>query len=121
MNCIVLLFLLGCCGGWGNRSGCGTGNCGCGCGNDCCGNDRDRGRRDGCCGNGRDVRGLPCDRGTPGRGRDCGCMEEHRHEHDDCGCAADVRESCEVPGMIPPPWQEYPGFHHRDGGEDCEA
>ncbi len=29
MNCIVLLLLLSCCGGWGNDCGCGN-RCGCG-------------------------------------------------------------------------------------------
>lgn len=125
MNCIILLFLLGCCGGWGNGCGrsCGCHSCGCDC--DRCG-DGGRGncgcgRADDCRGNGRGRGTMPgcCDRRDSDRRG--GCEEEHHHKHEDCGCAADSRESCGVPGMIPPPWQEYPGFSHRDDRDDCEA
>lgn len=114
MNCIILLFLLGCCGGWGNGC-CGRGcggrrSCGCDHVDERCGSGRERGAMPGC-----------CDRRDSGRRNDCGCEEERRHEHEDCGCAADARESCEVPGMIPPPWQEYPRFSHRQDKDDCEA
>lgn len=152
MNCIILLLLLGCCGGWGN-DGCGRmtnrGNC---CGREACCNkmpdrrDRDCDRREPC---GRDCdrdcdredscrgdRDRDCDRGDScrgDRGRDCdrreSCGRERENRQDDCcceersacGCAQDERESCDVPGMIPPPWQEYPRFPRRDRGEDCEG
>lgn len=111
MNCIILLLLLGCCGGWGN-DGCSCAACG------------DNGCRRGVC-RGRMTERRDCGRGEPcgrdcdrdrGRGEPCG-----RDCDRDCGCAQDDRESCDVPGMIPPPWQEYPKFPRRDRGEDCEG
>ena len=135
MNCIILLFLLSCCGGWGNGCGmsysdgnsCGTCSCGnrdnCGHGNGCgrTGGEHHHGR------GGSDRRGP--------EGRECGrqkecccqeerpCCEEERpcREADECGCGREDRDGREAPGMIPPPWQEYPRFPRRDGGEDCEA
>lgn len=81
-----------------------------------------RGNRDGGC-DGRDSRRMNdcCDGRNSGRMNDCGCEEEHNHDHDDCGCSANNRESCEVPGMIPPPWQEYPAFPRRDRNDGCNG
>ncbi|MCI9436679.1 MAG: hypothetical protein HFH85_05835 [Lachnospiraceae bacterium] len=111
MNCFILLLLLGCCG-WGN--GCSGSGCN-GCGmrrNDCCrGNG---GRRDitpGC----REDR--CCERECDQRCESC--CEEKPHDHDDCGCGQRGNDNCEGPGMIPPPWQEYPRFPRRDRDEDC--
>lgn len=112
MNCIILLFLLGCCRGWGNGRncrGCSGNACGCGARTD-----------SGCgCGNGRnrDMAQRNFDRG------DCGCGNP---EPEDCGCRQEERECCDVPGMIPPPWQDYPPFPRRDNmergnSEDCEG
>lgn len=111
MNCIILLFLLGCCGGWGN--GCrGMGSCGCAGRNiregQCCGRTEERGNC-GC----REERRHCKEEG-------CGCEDRHSHE-EDCGCERRERESCAVPGMIPPPWQEYPGFPRRDEKDDCDS
>lgn len=145
MNCIILLFLLGCCGGWGN----GRGNC-C-CNNGCRGNDNDCGCRQNGCRNGRNrenccredsVRdGCGCqeerhchkeddcgcrEERRRNREDDCGCQRErHHHKEEDCDCqeernrcGCEARESCDVPGMVPPPWQDYPPFPRRDNRED---
>lgn len=117
MNCIILLLLLSCCSGWGNGGGCcnGWNN------NDGCGD----------CGCRVPVRRAPERRGPERRGADrrpdeC-CCEEEKHSRDNCGCEKEERErereSCEVQGMIPPPWQEYPGFPRRESrsDENCDA
>ena len=113
MNCFILLLLLGCCRG-GN--GCQVSdNRGCGCGehrSDCrrtddCRRDTMPGcRGENCCERERDKRSDSC-------------REEERHDHDDCGCAQRGNDDCEGPGMIPPPWQEYPRFPRRDKDNDC--
>ena len=136
MNCIFLLLLLSCCGGWGN--GC----CGDSCrGNGCCRND-DRGngcgcretgrgnRMDGCC-DGRDRADRGCgdrdhDRHHESRHSEPCCREQERPcpEPEPCGCAREERAcDCDGPssGIIPPPWQEYPRFPRRDNGENCES
>lgn len=121
MNCIILLFLLGCCGGWGN--GCGrTGNCGCG-GRSGCGGQN--------CGRMGNMRNCGCrEEEQRQEDGDCGCEESHDHHHhhhhheqeeEGCGCERNERESCDVPGMIPPPWQEYPSFPRRDNQDNCES
>lgn len=137
MNCIFLLLLLGCCGGWGN--GC-AGNTGCGNGcrrNDGC--ERDNRRDDcGCMETGRGNRTERTDSCRDGmerdrRGRDggdccrkpepCGCEQERPcQEPAPCGCAREERE-CEgtSSAIIPPPWQDYPKFPRRDNGECCES
>lgn len=147
MNCIILLLLLGCCGGWGNESGC-SDNCG------CCGRSDKRERSDcarkrpepcdrrpepcGCDGR----REEPCDRGRerscPGPERcnteresnccdrrpdPCDCERERPcREPEPCGCAREERD-CDAPssGLIPPPWQDYPRFPRRDNGDGCES
>lgn len=134
MNCFILLLLLGCCcGNGGNRSG-RTGCCceehrhDCGCGNGCRKDRRPGGREDGC-GRRPECCEDNCRRDTtPGcreekcceRERRCDpCREEERRDRDDCGCSQRGNDGCEGPGMIPPPWQEYPRFPHRDKNDDC--
>ena len=98
MNCIFLLLLLGCCGGWGNEGCCGNG---CGCGD----------RREDCC----RRRPEPC--GCERRPEPCDCDRERPcHGPEPCGCGQEGSS-----GLIPPPWQDYPKFPHRDNGENCEA
>lgn len=111
MNCIILLFLLSCCGGWGN------GGCCCGRNNNCCPDCR---RASNCCGK-EPIRPL-----SDRKQDDCGCEEESHSPHDnDCGCESNERERecCDVSGMVPPPWQEYPSFPRRDNKNegDCES
>lgn len=121
MNCIILLLLLSCCGGCGSDCGCGN-NCrpvrrmadGCGTGT----GRRESGRRPEPCGC---EERRPCREPEP-----CGC-EENRpcREPEPCGCEENrpcrEPEPCDNPGMIPPPWQEYPKFPRRNGCEDCES
>ncbi|MCM1192382.1 MAG: hypothetical protein NC123_13495 [Butyrivibrio sp.] len=98
MNWIILLLLFGCgCGGSGRGS-----NCGCGgrsCNNDC----------------GTNV------------GTSCACAREAVREarEDVREALRDVREArereqavCDGPGMVPPPWQDYPPMPRRDMGCD---
>lgn len=139
MNWIIILLLFGC-GGCGN-SCCGSDrSCQRGRGREACGC-RERTGRD------RDN-GCGCE-GREGRGNDCGCREEREDRSNDCGCARetareavrdakeamrdakeavrdareavrDAREQCDSPGMVPPPWQDYPPMPRRDGRhEDC--
>lgn len=128
MNCIFLLLLLGCCGGRGNdcccmpagRNSCGNRRCGGSCERDCDMPKCDRPRH---CHERRE-----CDRREPGctdpcrRQEEC-CCEEKRpcREAEGCGCAREERDGCDSPGMIPPPWQEYPKFPRRDCDADCEG
>ncbi len=113
MNCIILLLLLSCCG-------CGRGGC---CedvrpyrdgkhdrGNGC---RREEGRRE-------DCRREDCRREERREKEECGCREPRR-EGGDCGGPRHEKERCDSPGMIPPPWQEYPGFPHRDDRCGCES
>lgn len=119
MNWIILLLLFGC-GGFGGSCGRGNDCCGsCGRMNDCCGS---CGRMNDCCGN--------C-----GRGNDCGCGNNCREcasarqavreaKEDAREALRDVREAkereqavCDGPGMVPPPWQDYPPMPRRDN--DC--
>ncbi len=114
MNCIFLLLLLGCCGGWGNDRGCGNG-CGCGNGRGCCGRP-EQGR------GGRHEHRHDCHEKERPRCEPCndGCAA--RPAPEPCGCAREEREcGCDAPssGIIPPPWQDYPRFPRRDNGEDC--
>lgn len=99
MNCIILLLLLSCCG-WGGNTG-----CGCGC------------RRSGCCGDARPRREEKPER------RECGRQPRPDREDEGCGCGGSRKENehCDMPGMIPPPWQEYPGFPRRDEGCGCDS
>lgn len=110
MNWIILLLLFGCgsCG-CGNDCGCGRMNdCGCGRGSDCgCRRDNDCG-----CGNNR---------------RECACARQAVREakEDAREALRDVREAkereqavCDGPGMVPPPWQDYPPMPRRDNGCD---
>ncbi len=111
MNCIILLLLLSCCGGWGNGGTC------CNAGNNvnCCGREN---RRD---------RGM-CGRGPDRRPEECGCAEEKpscENRDRDCDCERNERErereNCDVSGMVPPPWQEYPGLSRRDNRDDNDC
>lgn len=111
MNCIILLLLLGCCGGWGDN-GCGCSAPGRGCG--------DAGK--GCHAGRRPERKGPDRMGRPGP---CGCEEEkpcceERERECDCECDRSGAGDCGGPGMIPPPWQDYPKFPRRDGEDCCE-
>lgn len=113
MNCIIVLLLLSCCGGWGSN-GCGiSDNCGCNSNREC-----------GC----RNSRGHSCRRESEGRnneGRGCEPVMPFRDHHErmseDCGCGQPDDKNCDGPGMIPPPWQEYPQFPRRGGGETCDC
>ena len=100
----------------------------------------------GCCGkHGNSC--LSCDRNCRERKRECrerderncGC-ERRRFSDNDCGCAReaareavrdakeamrdareairDAKEQCDTPGMVPPPWQDYPPMPRRDGRRD---
>ena len=139
MNCIFLLLLLGCCGQGndcgcqnGGRSGCGNGNgmSGCGCGKEPRRRAPERrGGKEPCgcekepCGRGLeprecDRRPEPCDR----RPEPCGCEEERPcRKEERCGCMDGERSGGDGPGLIPPPWQEYPQFPRRDNRENCES
>lgn len=114
MNCIILLLLLGCCGG-GN--GCGTSDR-----NRCCGTcHNDCRRMNGCQ---RDMtpgcrEEKRCEREREMRRDDCCEEERHDYDREGCGCAQRGNDGCEGPGMIPPPWQEYPRFPRRDKEEGC--
>lgn len=110
MNWIILLLLFGC-------GGCGW-NCGrsTGCSNDC-------GCNNGCgCESGRSSRGCGCS-----NSRECACAREAVREarEDVREALRDVREAkereqaaCDGPGMVPPPWQDYPPMPRRDMGCD---
>lgn len=105
MNCIIVLLLLGC---WG---GCGNGGFG------------RRGSREGC---GCEGRGAFVRRKENGRDeRRCPCRGSQERRSDDrdggCSCGQPESQSCDGSGMIPPPWQEYPQFPRRNGGEDCDC
>lgn len=115
MNCILVLLLLGCCGGWGNGNGC-----------DCCAVPYDncdcrRGARRESCDGRNSGFGNP-DRRNHGRRPDgCGCEKVPPvRESSDCGCGQNDRED-NGPGLIPPPWQDYPKFSHHDNCDDCES
>lgn len=70
----------------------------------------------GCCGSA--PAGRDCGRGREREGRCCagqGGRTAFQRETER------ERECCDVPGMIPSPWQEYPKFPRRDNGEECDA
>ncbi|MCM1056146.1 MAG: hypothetical protein NC517_00845 [Firmicutes bacterium] len=99
MNWIILLLLFGCGGCNSGRSN----SCGCGSG--------------GNCNNGRGE----CDSAR------CACAREAVREarEDVREALRDVREArereqavCDGPGMVPPPWQDYPPMPRRDMGCD---
>lgn len=142
MNCFLLLFLLSCCG-WGNGCSCNSSRSSCGCRmeqrggcrdtraemsgrecrgsmdsrrNDSCG--RDMGRQAECCECKEEGRGCGCEEERRGHGS-CGC-EEDNHDHGGCSCM-ERENTSDGPGMIPPPWQEYPKFPRRDRGEECDG
>ncbi|MCI8286747.1 MAG: hypothetical protein HFH89_03625 [Lachnospiraceae bacterium] len=114
MNCLILILLLGCCGGWGNNS------CGCRTKNDsnCCGECTVNPPRKKCppkepCGRRPDT----CDCREE---RDCCREEKPCCDKNPCDCEQNEREGCDM-GLIPPPWQDYPKFPHHDNREDCES
>ncbi len=86
----------------------------------------DTGRDRDCC---RRGPGWDSDRRRPNRRPDDCCCEEERapRRDNDCCCEQKEREHeherCDVSGMVPPPWQEYPGLPRRDNmnGEDCDC
>lgn len=109
MNWIILLLLFGCGG-----CGCGRNISGCGCG----------GRNTGRCGCGNDN---DCGCGCNNQRRECACAREAVREakEDVREALRDVREAkereqavCDGPGMVPPPWQDYPPMPRRDRGCD---
>lgn len=112
MNCLILILLLSCCGGWGN--GCCVKN-DCRTDMDCCARrERNSSER-------RNRPEEPCGRMPDRKPDDCGCAEERSGRgKDDCGCEHGEKESCDI-GMIPPPWQEYPRFPHHGDNEECES
>lgn len=102
--------------------GCG-GNCGrsndCGCNSDC-----GRGNNDCGCGSGRG------DRSGNNNRRECACAREAVREakEDVREALRDVREArereqavCDGPGMVPPPWKEYPSMPRRDMERDDDC
>lgn len=117
MNWIILLLLFGCGGSCGRGIGCNNDcSCGdrrmndCGCNTGC-----------GCGGNGR------TDRSNNNGCRECACAREAVREakEDVREALRDVREArereqaaCDGPGMVPPPWQDYPPMPRRDMGRD---
>ena len=111
MNCIVLLLLLSCCG-------CGNGSCGNGCG---CRGTGHGNRMD--CATPHHRRARHGDSGCGRKPEPCGCEPERPcPKPEPCGCAREERE-CDAPssGLIPPPWQDYPKFPHRDEECGCES
>lgn len=140
MNCIILLLLLSCCGGCGGDRGCGN-NCrpvrredrmeDCGCGTGTGRREsgrRESGRRPEPCGceerrSCREPEPCGCEERRPCREQEpCGCEERRPcREPEPCRCDEREREGCDSPGMIPPPWQEYPKFPRRNDCEDCES
>ncbi|MCI9141829.1 MAG: hypothetical protein HFH87_04295 [Lachnospiraceae bacterium] len=115
MNCLILILLLGCCGGWGNNSCYRTDNCG-SCRKECGMNLPRR----------KCPPKEPCGR-RPDRTPDsCGCQEERAVCKEEMPCCDNFsrdqneRESCDI-GLIPPPWQDYPKFPHHDDDGECES
>lgn len=104
MNCIILLLLLGYCGGFG-------------CGN----NGRsyvDNGDGGGLglpLGNGNDIR-----RGNPGSGNDCGCPDNGVATADN-GSGCDGAEGISAfSGGGPSHWQDYPTIPGRENNCGCD-
>lgn len=88
MNCLIILLLLNCCGG--RNCGCGNSNCG---------------------------RGQTGSR--TGRNRsECSCNQSGERASERRAEERREEKSCDIPGMIPPPWQEYP--MPRRESCDCE-
>lgn len=97
------MLLFGCGGSFGRGN-----NCGCNSDRNC-GNDR------------RECACAPCAR------TECACAREAVREarEDVREALRDVREArereqavCDGPGMVPPPWQDYPPMPRRDMGCD---
>lgn len=114
MNWIILLLLFGCgcgngCGSCGNscgnsRGGCGS-NGGCGC-NSGCGN-----------GNNSSCNNRPSCRCERAREATREAREDAREALRDVREAREREQAvCDGPGMVPPPWQDYPPMPRR--GED---
>lgn len=82
--------------------------------------------RGGCCNNGCGAvmnNGCGCGRERSGRenANDCGCRERRNdcgcnEQEADCGRAEESRDCCDIPTMIPQPWQEYA----RRDADDCD-
>lgn len=132
MNCLWIILLLSCFGGcgWNLNSGCGS-NCGC-----------NGGRNNGCCGSdsrdcGKDRQRNRCRRAVDKAVEECGgerAVMRTLKGHD-CDCAADCRDmretrveredrmsdnnSCDVPGMNPPRWQDFPEVSSSPVHDDC--
>ncbi len=126
MNCLWIILLLSCFGG------CGC-NCGTGCGRD----------NNGCGGCGRDRQKRRCRNAVEKAVGECGSeravLKTLKERDNDCGCSAEKQEcaeareeraerhmgnnSCDVPGMMPPHWKDFPEVSRSSShdGCDCEA
>lgn len=74
-----------------------------------------------CCGQNTFGNGCNCGRGRAASTGGCGCarerQEERRARREER--SAEENNSCDIPGMIPPPWKEYTGFSGRTSQDDC--
>ena len=119
MNCLWIILLLACFGGCGNNGGCGS-NSG-----------RSNGGRNnnnscGCDGGGQRNR---CSRAVENAVDECGSeravMRTLRERDGDCRpempSCPEAREnnSCDVPGMNPPHWQDFPEVSRGSSRDDC--
>ena len=114
MNCILLLFLLGCCGGSDN------GGSGSGCGYN----------RTSSLGNGNNIggyrtsdnNGCGCQGNVSPINDGCGCQGNVSPINDDCGCGqdGDFRSNFDNPGQNPPGWQAFPEISRRDNDCGCD-
>ena len=108
MNCIFLLLLLSCCGGFGGDSRSGD-NCGC-----------DGDGRSG----GRSGRGNTSSRGNVNNIRNgfpavgSGCQEATPFSDNDCGCGDNNQGIRSVSDGNPSNWQDYPEISRR---ENCDC
>ena len=135
MNCLWIILLLSCFGGCNNNGG-RSGNCGC---------SNNGGRSGNCCDNddcgGRDGQRNRCRRAVEKAVDECGSeravMRALRDRDGDCkpekpGCPEAREEraerrmermadnnSCDVPGMNPPHWQDFPEVSRSSSREDC--
>lgn len=102
MNCIILLLLLSCCGGFGcgNNGTSYVGN----------GGGYDPGLS---LGNGNNIR-----RGNVGSGSDCGCADSGVAAANNDGCDSNDRITTVSGG--PSNWQDYPSIPGRESNCDCE-
>ena len=113
MNCIFLLLLLSCCGGFGadSRSG---GSCGCDgsafSDNNGYGRSNNSSR-----GNGNNIRN-----GFPAVGSNGGCQEATPFSGNNCGCGDNNQGNRSISDGNPSNWQDYPEISRRDNCDSCE-